>query len=121
MKFYKVLVLFSAHFLISHLAMCQNKDEAVRKLFSSIVYLSDSISQRAGTGFLISKDIDDYLVTAEHVAKSISIHGSVQYRSEHGTRKKIPIAHLLNSNKTNKINCLSTLNMLSHFPGFQGF
>ncbi|MDT7827994.1 trypsin-like peptidase domain-containing protein [Pricia sp. S334] len=103
MKFYKILILFSAHFFISHTVICQNKDKAVRKLFSSIVYLSDSISQRAGTGFLISKDLDDYLVTAEHVAKSISIHGSVQYRGENGTRKKIPIAHLLNSNKTNNI------------------
>jgi len=92
----------------------QNNDIEIRDLFSSIVFISDTISVKKnikgkqnnikalkfGSGFLIYKHLDTYLVTAAHVAKDLSINTMLTYQSINGKKREVGIKKLLNNAKT---------------------
>lgn len=101
----------------------KDNDKAIRELFSSIVFISDSIPKiidssngkkyqliykdlgtgrmldkpilSSGSGFIISKDLDMYLVTAKHVAKNISIDGKIQFNDYQNKSKELKIKNLI--------------------------
>lgn len=108
----------------------QNKDVDIRDLFSSIVYITDSIPAtntinnkeyeivlkdpksgklkdlkgfKLGTGFFVSKDLDVYLVTAAHVAAGLSTNTKLTYLSKSGKKRELYISKLLEPN-AKKIN-----------------
>ncbi len=108
--------------------VAQNKDVDIRDLFSSIVYITDSIPVtnivnnkeyeivlkdpkngklkelkgfKLGTGFFISNDFDVYLVTAAHVAKGLSINTKLTYQSKKGNKREITIDKLIKGNPKN--------------------
>ncbi len=108
----------------------QNKDIDIRELFSSIVFISDSIPAtqiingkeyeiilkdpltnksknlkgfKLGSGFFISKDLDIYLVTAAHVAKNLSVNAKLNYQSRNGKKREVTIKNLTTSS-SNEVN-----------------
>ncbi|WP_282053402.1 trypsin-like peptidase domain-containing protein [Maribacter luteus] len=101
-------------------------DNDLRDFFSSILYLSgdapetvqirgeqfevlyrkpwtdDIIEKKVtslGTGFLIHRGLDVYLVTAEHVARFIKSSSRIKYLGTDGQKKEISLEELTLSNK----------------------
>jgi len=107
----------------------QNNDTSIKEIFSSILYLSDSIpvtqklngkdyeiilkdnlsgklkplkSNTSGTGFTIYKDFDCYLITASHVAKSLSLEATVGVKNIEGNSVFVKLKELLANEKALK-------------------
>ncbi|MCF6295496.1 MAG: serine protease [Flavobacteriaceae bacterium] len=102
----------------------QSKDIDIRELFSSIVFINDSIpvtneingkeyeiilkdpingklknlkAFKLGSGFFISKNLDIYLVTAAHVAKNLSVNTKLIYQGKNGKKREVTIKNLTGS------------------------
>jgi len=100
-------------------------DNDLRDYFNSIVFLRDSITrvekinnkqfelhlkdpktgitfplkyQISGSGFLVNKGLDDYLVTAQHVATKLTEETSLIFRNKSGSRKEIKIKDIKSDN-----------------------
>lgn len=107
-----------------------SSDDDLREYFSSVLYLADEALQvvkidgeqyevlyrkpwtetmvektspSLGTGFLIHRGIDVYLVTAEHVARFLKNTSQLKYLSTDGLKKEMTILQL-NPAKLTKLN-----------------
>jgi len=126
MKYFLIITLFCC----LNQVKAQNKDIEIRELFSSIVFISDSIPLekivnnkryeivlkdpingklkdlkgfKFGSGFFIAKDLDVYLVTAAHVAKNLSVDAKLTYQSNKDIKREVRLKKLIETN-TRKIN-----------------
>ncbi|WP_034044561.1 toxin-antitoxin system YwqK family antitoxin [Wocania ichthyoenteri] len=117
----KLIILISL-IIQSNFSHSQYIDSDLRKVFSSVVLIGDSIpkihvingkkydvylhdkltnklihfkDQSSGSGFLITKGLDDYLITAEHVARNIGANGFIRFRNIKDKNIEIKISDLL--------------------------
>jgi len=132
MKFTFIIILWSS---LGHSQFINNDDD-LRDYFSSVLLLSDqglktiqiqgeqfevlyrkpwtdeiieNKTLQMGTGFLLSRGIDVYLVTAEHVARILKPTSQVKYKGVDGKKKEIEIQEF-SSNKS----YLAKLNWVRH-------
>ncbi|WP_396632876.1 hypothetical protein [Maribacter sp. R86514] len=105
------------------LAQSEDGDGDERVFFNSIVYLKDSVVKKennyeiyikdistgkikpfkyavTGSGFFVSKDLDSYLVTANHVANQISLEGEIYFQNVDNEKRSLKLKELVNKNST---------------------
>tara|TARA_R110000796_G_scaffold63858_1_gene147658 strand:+ start:6216 stop:7322 length:1107 start_codon:yes stop_codon:yes gene_type:complete len=104
-------------------ALGQGEDGDERVFFNSIVFLKDSVVKKennyeiyikeissgkikpfkyavTGSGFFVSKDLDTYLVTANHVANQISLEGEIYFQNINNEKRTLKLEKLADKNSS---------------------
>ncbi|ASV32470.1 trypsin-like peptidase domain-containing protein [Maribacter cobaltidurans] len=125
MNKFKVYILFLL-MLIGSNVNSQVGDLELRNYFNAMVFLKDSATIKqningiehevylknpntkklipmksvgVGSGFFISKGLDDYLVTAQHVGVNISKRGTIAYRNASGKKIEVKLEDITYENE----------------------
>jgi hypothetical protein len=108
--------------IVPHITSSQSSDRSLRHIFGAIVFISDSLPSyqeingktyrvifesidgtktikkpilKTGSGFIVIRGVDVYLVTAEHVAMGITKTSTISFRNSGGKTRTIKILELL--------------------------
>lgn len=126
MKIIKLFLILILNYFTGLNCFAQMEDHQLRNIFNSVVFLTDSITSThvyrgkkyevhlkdltsdntfplknpiSGTGFIINKNFDNYLVTAQHVAIGLKSSPYMVYKGKKGKKSiKIEDLKLKNSN-----------------------